>query len=275
MDTTQARENLRNAGKAFGAGYQKLAGSQASIEADVKAAADAAVSIEVNKSGGGILFLHFLNFVLFFLGCVFFIIGFSNKDFWNSWLTVSFIWILGLFVVFIASASSGSKGFSKDPTVPNEFIKTAIAQIDARRNAARSTPEGEASARGPMPPAQPFGVSHEGAEALCAEWLKYLGELDAEYTRVVGDGGIDVQSSRYIGQVKNYSGTVGVASIRELAGVATVDGRRAVFFTSGTYASGSVSFANQVGMPLFVYNAVEGSLSHANEIAEKAIISGL
>lgn len=54
-----------------------------------------------------------------------------------------------------------------------------------------------------------------------------------------------------------------------------VDGRRAVFFTSGTYASGSIEFANKVGIPLFVYNAVEGSLGFANELAEQALEKGL
>src|SRR5690606_30375991 len=114
--------------------------------------------------------------------------------------------------------------------------------------------------QGPMPMPQPFGVSHEGAEQLVAEWMRYLREESAEATRFSSDGGVDVASSHYIAQVKNYAGTVGVASIRELAGVAAVDGRNPLFFTSGAYASGAVAFANRLGMPLFVYDAIAGSL---------------
>lgn len=105
--------------------------------------------------------------------------------------------------------------------------------------------------------------------------MHYLGEADAEVTRFTGDGGIDVSSNHYLAQVKNYEGTVGVASIRELAGVAAADGRKPLFFTSGAYASGAVEFAERVGMPLFVYDAIEGSLQHANESALSRLRQGL
>ncbi|WP_084486098.1 restriction endonuclease [Humibacter albus] len=71
------------------------------------------------------------------------------------------------------------------------------------------------------------------------------GEPDATtITRFSGDGGVDVESTHYIAQVKNYSGTVGVTEMRELGGVASVDGRKPLFFTSGTYSAGAVEFAN-------------------------------
>jgi HJR/Mrr/RecB family endonuclease len=125
------------------------------------------------------------------------------------------------------------------------------------------------------PAAQPFGVSHAGAEALCAEWMKYLGEPSAKVTRVQGDGGIDVESSSFIAQVKNYSGSVGVAAIRELVGAASADGRRPLFFTSGSYTSGAIEFANQCSMPLFKYDAERGSLANENRAAATVLKKGL
>jgi hypothetical protein len=128
---------------------------------------------------------------------------------------------------------------------------------------------------GGMPPPQPYGVSHEGAENLCAQWMRYLGEGDAVTTQYVSDGGIDVASNHYVAQVKNYSGTVGVAEIRELAGVVSDDGRKPIFFTSGTYASGSIEFANRIGMPLFIYDATRGTLRGSNALADDIFRSGL
>jgi hypothetical protein len=127
----------------------------------------------------------------------------------------------------------------------------------------------------PPPAPQPFGVSDAGAEALCAEWMRHLGAPEATVTRLTSDGGIDIESTNYIAQVKNYAGTVGVAEVRELAGVSHDDGRHALFFTSGAYASGAQEFAQRIGMALFRYNAVEGTISDQNRFAADMIAHGL
>ncbi len=118
---------------------------------------------------------------------------------------------------------------------------------------------------GPKPEALPYGVSHQGAEQLCADWLTHLGATNVSVTRASGDGGVDIVSDAVIAQVKNYTGTVGVEEIRAFHGVASVDRRTAVFFTSGQYASGAVTFADLAQMPLLVYDAVAGTLAGANE----------
>lgn len=127
----------------------------------------------------------------------------------------------------------------------------------------------------PQPAPQAFGVSDAGAEALCAEWMRHLGVPEAATTRHSGDGGIDVESTNYIAQVKNYAGTVGVAEVREMAGVAHGDGRHALFFTSGEYASGATEFAERVGMALFQFNAIDGTLTGRNRFAVDMIANGL
>ena len=125
------------------------------------------------------------------------------------------------------------------------------------------------------PQKQEFGVSDEGAESLVAQWMKWLGVYDAEVTKYVGDGGIDVESSKYIAQVKNFTGNVGIAAIREMAGVAAVDGRIPLFFTSGVYPKGAGQWAQDAGIYLFTYDAKKAQLSANNELARDALGSGL
>ncbi|MGR2752587.1 restriction endonuclease [Agromyces arachidis] len=129
----------------------------------------------------------------------------------------------------------------------------------------------------PRPGPQPYGVSHRGAEQLVADWMRHLGASDAEVTRFTGDGGVDVVSAHWIAQVKNLGErtTVPVAQIRELAGVAADDGRRPLFFTSGTYSPGGVAFADRSGMGLFEYHAEGGALRAANGTARAVVEQGL
>lgn len=159
-------------------------------------------------------------------------------------------------------------------------FETAQQRVESRRRAAKAhSPEKAATGtkfqpEGPMPTPQPFGVSHQGAEELCAQWMRFFGEKDARTTRFVADGGIDIESLHYVAQVKNYTGTVGVAAIRELVGVAAADGRKAMFFTSGTYAAGAIEFAEKSEMPLFRYNAEKGTLDGENHRAKRLLDVG-
>lgn len=75
--------------------------------------------------------------------------------------------------------------------------------------------------------------------------------------------------------MKHYTGTVGVGEVRELAGVAGVDGRRALFFTSGEYARGARDFADQAGIALFRYDVHHGELVGANLRGTHAMENGL
>jgi len=105
--------------------------------------------------------------------------------------------------------------------------------------------------------------------------MQHLGAVDSQVTSFTADGGIDVVSARYIAQVKNYSDTVGVAALRELAGVASVDGRTPLFFSSGSYAAGAIEFANLADIALFRYDAVLGTLDGINERGREAVATGL
>ncbi|WP_234659867.1 restriction endonuclease [Agromyces marinus] len=120
-----------------------------------------------------------------------------------------------------------------------------------------------------------LGVTPRGAEELVAQWMRHLGETDAEVTSYRGDGGVDVGGRKYIAQVKHYAANVGVAPIREIAGVASADGRSPLFFTSTGYASGAIEFADRSGIALFLYSAELGELHGMNGRAKTLMIHGL
>lgn len=132
-----------------------------------------------------------------------------------------------------------------------------------------------ASNKASMPLPIPRGVTPRGAEELCAKWMSFLGAIHVKVTKYASDGGIDVESFGYIAQVKNYTGTVGVAAVREFSGVAKVDGRMGLFFTSGNFAAGAIEFADKADIALFRYSAERGELYAVNVRAEMKLARGL
>lgn len=127
----------------------------------------------------------------------------------------------------------------------------------------------------PHPGAQPYGVSPNGAEHWVKNWCLHMGLEGAAVTRQSGDGGIDVLSPTHIVQVKHYTGTVGIAAIRELIGVASVDGRKAALFTSGTFPPSASEMANRAEVGLFVYDVFTGEVQAASSAAAHVMKFGL
>lgn len=124
----------------------------------------------------------------------------------------------------------------------------------------------------PAPPdAQPYGVSATGAEHLVAEWVRHLGQDRVHVTQQASDGGYDVGSDEWVVQVKNYAGSVSVVELRELVGVATVDGRKPVLFTSGKLTREAEDFADKAGIAVFRYVAEDALLGPINQDAELVI----
>ena len=142
----------------------------------------------------------------------------------------------------------------------------------------RASPRGlsEASplvATGVIPVPLPGPRDPREAEFFAAAWMHQRGCLDARATRASADGGIDVTSSRYVAQVKHYSGSVGASPVREIFGVAQAQSKLAVFFTSGLYTSAAQEFARG-RVALFVYDA-QGQVRAANEAASQLLRTGL
>ncbi|WP_417504712.1 restriction endonuclease [Microbacterium sp.] len=145
-----------------------------------------------------------------------------------------------------------------------EVDRTANEAADASRGKRKRKPTSEPPSPQPLP--HPYGVSHRGAESLVRDWMRHLGARDAEVTQFTADGGIDVVSSKWIVQVKNYAGVVTVEPVRELAGVTTVDSRKAALFTSGRFTAGAMAFADSAGVALLTYSAEEGTLFGVNNL---------
>ncbi len=127
----------------------------------------------------------------------------------------------------------------------------------------------------PAPQPAPYGVSARGAENWCCDWLVHMGLHDATVTQQSGDGGVDVESATHIVQVKNYTGAVPITEIRELAGVAAVDGRVPVFMTSGTYPSQAEDFADRANMALLTYEVSTGEVFPTNRVGFALVTEGL
>ena len=154
-----------------------------------------------------------------------------------------------------------------------ERVETEVRAERAREEAERR--ERRLSRPAPPPAPQPYGVSHEGAEHLVCAWIRHLGVLDAEVTRLVGDGGIDVDSEHYVAQVKNLAGSVPVGEVRALLGSAVSEGKKPLLFTSGSLTVEGKAFAERVRMAVFRYDAVGGTIQGLNELGDVAVERGI
>lgn len=159
------------------------------------------------------------------------------------------------------------------PTL-DEMMEQRRAEQAVEKQAERARALG-LSHRGPRPDPLPYGVSDSGAESLVRDWMRHLGAVDSEVTRASQDGGIDVLSSAYLAQVKNYRGSVGAPEVRELFGVAQQDGRTPLFFTSGAFTAEAVRFADAANLALIVYDAVTATLVAANATGADVLRVGL
>lgn len=125
----------------------------------------------------------------------------------------------------------------------------------------------------PMP--LPYGVADDGAERLVADWMKYLGVLDASATPFTRDGGRDVVSHKFVVSVKNYKKQpVTVQEVREIFGVAASDKKLALLFTSSYVSQDGLDFAEKNNIPLVHYDAIASSLEDLNYSASKFLEEG-
>jgi hypothetical protein len=286
-------------GSQVGESYPKIWDDTKSLVTTMRQAIGSRVPEIVGTSSRRMVVNHVVNVVLFVAGFVFFgvFIGFSQHTDRYSlsgnydpsaqgvanamigfWLLTTLAWVVALIASYVRWSGLQRSLAEQRGWLLEVASSEAAKVIDRRRAEARSHEPGEINGdvvRPPAPAPQPYGVSHEGAEHLVAGWMKHLGELDAEVTTFTNDGGIDVHSLHYIAQVKNYAGAVGVAEVREFAGVTSTDGRAPLFFTSGGFASGALEFAERSGIACFRYDAIEGTLSAANARADEYLATGL
>jgi hypothetical protein len=125
------------------------------------------------------------------------------------------------------------------------------------------------------PPAQPYGVSDYGAERLVGDWLTYLGCQGVVVTQGSKDGGVDVETESQVCQVKCYKKqAVSVQEVREIFGVASAVGKKAMVFTSSDLTAAASEFANQVGVIAVRFNVEKSLLSALNYDGKRFLEDG-
>lgn len=279
--TTKLLDGARRIGRGYGGSYPHIWEPTTDIAPKLFAfAIDQAARLE-NKPRLRDTPWFWISCLLFCSGCTIVALG-RGGEFIALWIVNTISWGLCLWATGSTTTRKQNAYIQRQELLKRAIYDSAAQRIEERRNEARDyNPSVRAASGGgfvpkaPAPPPQPYGVSHEGAEHLVAEWMRYMGAIDVRVTQLSGDGGIDVSGLNYIAQVKNYVGSVDVAAIRELAGVAYADGRKPLFFTSGNYSSGAIAFADQVGIALFVYDAVAGSLLPVSSLASRIMTHGL
>jgi HJR/Mrr/RecB family endonuclease len=125
------------------------------------------------------------------------------------------------------------------------------------------------------PQKQKFGVSHRGAEELTAEWLVYLGEQGVSITQFSSDGGLDVLTSTYCCQVKNYDKKpVSVVEVRALLGTAFSRNLEPLLFTNSKLTNEALAFSNENRIAVLEFSATEATLSAMTSEGEKLLLKG-
>jgi hypothetical protein len=154
-------------------------------------------------------------------------------------------------------------------------IKRARRDRDSLQALRAFVPEDRAMAEGQRPGPR-VSLRAIEAEYYVAEWMRWLGAIDAEVTRARRDGGVDVRSAYYVAQVKHRpQDFVSVDVVRALHGVASTEQRTGLVFSSGRYSSAALAFASRAGVALFIFRPVEGRLVAANAMAQQLNHDGL
>jgi TPR repeat protein len=108
------------------------------------------------------------------------------------------------------------------------------------------------------------------AEEVAAEWMRYLGFLDASVTPVGPDQGIDVDSSEAVAQVKMEGISTSRPTIQGIAGVAALENKKAFFFSLGGFTSEAIDWSEKANVFLFQFD-LQGEPRAINSHARKII----
>lgn len=165
----------------------------------------------------------------------------------------------------------------------NSFVDHAVA-VNARliaasgdrERAAEREREAERERQDALRRPQPiFDCTYQEAEVLAARWMKHLGESDAVVSQATRDGGADVESGRFVAEVKHQSKPVGPVPVRAIVGVAYSKRKVPVFFSLNGYTRDATEFGSEAGALLFEYDPERGTLQGATALSRKAILGGL
>lgn len=114
------------------------------------------------------------------------------------------------------------------------------------------------------------------AEYFVCDWMRRSGARDAAVTQASRDGGVDVRSRDFVAEVKHYGvgKFVPVSVVRALNGVAVVERRQPLLFTSGRFTKDGHAFAEQAHVALFWYGP-GGQVEAVSTAARSLLRTGL
>ena len=92
------------------------------------------------------------------------------------------------------------------------------------------------------------------AEVSAQVWMRYFGYDDAATTSDGADGGVDVESSKVVAQVKAEVGKVGRPVVQQIYGIASMAKKEAALFSLGGYTAEAEEWADKAKVALFVFD---------------------
>ena len=128
------------------------------------------------------------------------------------------------------------------------------------------------SDRRPEPPAPRMVRDAAEAEAIAAEWVRWMGWPTAAVTAPGTDGGVDVHSTEnggVVAQVKFEAVKTGRPVLQALFGAGhALAATNWLFFSSAGYSPQAIEWADQVGMGLFRFT-LDGAIEPVNAPARQ------
>lgn len=95
----------------------------------------------------------------------------------------------------------------------------------------------------------------QDAELFAEQWMQQNGYPDAHRTPPGADGGVDVVSRDAVCQVKHHAKAVQLSEIQRLAGIASHEGKQAIFFSLNGYTAKAKAWGQQAGVICKTYRA--------------------
>lgn len=177
----------------------------------------------------------------------------------EGWIVLGSLMVL---VTLLAWQQVKKKGFGH--SVETEFEEIALDLLKY------ASPDDE---RPSNPPTRYIADAND-AEHAAADFMRWLGFLDAQATAVGPDGGVDVWSSDAIGQVKDYGKPIGRPEVQQHLGVAIGEGNKLpIFFARSGYTPQALQWADERNMPLYEFD-LAGSWQVSNLAAQRLWMSG-
>lgn len=105
-------------------------------------------------------------------------------------------------------------------------------------------------------PPEPAAIQDwASAERNARNWMRYLGFSDAELTTGGSDGGVDVESTSGLAQVKYQAAIVARSELQKLVGSRmSAHHKKLLFFTGSAYSSKATEYAEVMDIALFTYD---------------------